>query len=167
MWCWWAMILELSRWGRAVRPSWSRPWTSTMPATWWLRHWQCRQSTLVSPSVVDFGREPNWFDVGSRRIESRVWKICKLCFPAKCQLNEADVATCSSCSISCFAHRLKTMCFSLLFPELNPSGNGGFVQTCERFIYQHAEECAATEGWLELPKSALVNIIQSDDVSTE
>ena len=39
-----------------------------------------------------------------------------------------------------------------------------FVSACYDFIESHAESCANSDGWLELPKHALVRLISSDNV---
>ena len=38
------------------------------------------------------------------------------------------------------------------------------VKACMQFIERHAEGCVRSDGWLELPKDAVIKLISSDTV---
>ena len=48
---------------------------------------------------------------------------------------------------------------------LDFESTGRFSTFCAHYIEENAQVCVKTEGWLELPKPALVQLLKSDEVS--
>ena len=42
--------------------------------------------------------------------------------------------------------------------------NKAFIKGCTQYIERNASGCIASEGWLELPKHAVIKLISSDTV---
>lgn len=42
-----------------------------------------------------------------------------------------------------------------------------FSSSCAHYIEENAQLCVKTEGWLELPKPALIKLLMSDQVNKE